>query len=112
MDIARGEAGKFMGREDELFRVKEYLLSSRTGPFVVYGPTGSGKTCFISKIATMTGSKIFAIFIQGSFSFQLAFPETWFSRDDLTLMTVVRFLCRTPSVKTVGSALHSVCQQG
>ena len=55
MDIARGESGKFMGREDELFRVKEYLLSSRTGPFVVYGPTGSGKTCFISKIATMTG---------------------------------------------------------
>ena len=38
--------------------------------------------------------------------------ETWFSRDDLTLVTVVRFLCRTPSVKTVCSALHSVCQQG
>ena len=55
MDIARGEAEKFMGREDELFRVKEYMLSARTGPFVVYGPTGSGKTCFISKIATMTG---------------------------------------------------------
>ena len=55
MDIARGEAGKFMGREDELFRGKEYLLSSRTGPFIVYGPTGSGKTCFISKVATMTG---------------------------------------------------------
>ena len=66
MDIARGEAEKFMGREDELFRVKDYLLSSRTGPFVVYGPTGSGKTCFISKIATMTGwmgkSSLFAIF--------------------------------------------------
>ena len=55
MDIARSEAEKFMGREDELFRVKEYLLSSRTGPFIVYGPTGSGKTCFISKVATMTG---------------------------------------------------------
>ena len=55
MDIARTEAEKFMGREDELFRVKEYLLSARTGPFVVYGPTGSGKTCFISKVATLTG---------------------------------------------------------
>ena len=55
MDIARTEADKFMGREDELFRVKEYLLSSRKGAFVVYGPTGSGKTCFISKVATLTG---------------------------------------------------------
>ena len=55
MDIARSEAEKFMGREDELFRVKEYLLGGRKGPFVVYGPTGSGKTCFISKVATLTG---------------------------------------------------------
>ena len=58
MDIARTEAEKFMGREDELSRVKEYLLGSRKGAFVVYGPTGSGKTCFISKVATLTGKTL------------------------------------------------------
>jgi hypothetical protein len=57
--FCRNFCRQFKGRETLLEKAKQYIQDhSRSQPFVMYGPSGSGKSCVIAKVATMVSIKL------------------------------------------------------
>ncbi|XP_059080387.1 NACHT and WD repeat domain-containing protein 2-like [Tigriopus californicus] len=83
------ESKRFHGRENELFKIKTYTKGSLRKVFIVYGPTGSGKSCLIAKVGCSIGK--------------------WLDTKNYVL--AVRFLGTTPNCSNVTSSLLSICQQ-
>ncbi len=47
-----------MGREDVLDEVRSYLMDpGQRRAYLIHGPTGSGKTCLLGKVATLAGER-------------------------------------------------------
>ncbi len=56
LDKCVKETDNFMGREDTLDKIKSYLLDeNKRTAFIIHGPTGSGKSCLLGKVATSAG---------------------------------------------------------
>ncbi len=54
--VATQETESFMGREDVLDQVRSYIVSkTQRRAYIIHGPTGSGKTCLLGKVATLAG---------------------------------------------------------
>lgn len=83
----------FLGREDELQTIKEYITGSGEDkfkyPLVLYGVGGSGKTSLLAKAASLISD--------------------WCPR--AKAMLVLRFLGTTPDSSSVIPTLTSICQQ-
>lgn len=115
MDKCIVETDNFMGRDNELARqesaedlvhgrlstlacfvvrcrIQDYIMGGQSSAFITYGKVGSGKTCFIGRLATISGQ--------------------WLARSSYKeVVRVVRFLGTTPNCSSIESALYSVCQQ-
>ncbi|CAG2228574.1 unnamed protein product [Mytilus edulis] len=83
----------FVGRDNILSKVKEYLLSETDQPLVITGVSGSGKSSIIAKIASDVNIAI--------------------KNEDLAMRTalVFRFVGQTQNAVTAQELLYSLCNQ-
>ena len=51
------KVNNFIGREDELKAIQDYVSGSNTAPLVVYGPSGIGKSALMAKAVLQTQDK-------------------------------------------------------
>ena len=79
----------FVGREDELQRILEYVKNNLTSPLVVYGASGCGKTALLARAAQKAA-------------------ELLLCRDH---QPVFRFIGVTPDSSDLRSLLTSTCQE-
>lgn len=80
----------FYGREEQLKRIKNYMLGTCEKPLVLYGEGGCGKTSLLAKSAALT------------------FTE-WFAK--VRPISIIRFLGTTPDSSALTPTLISICQQ-
>lgn len=80
----------FYGREEELCRIKSYMMGESEKPIVLYGEGGCGKTSLLAKSASL-------------------FMREWYK--DVKPVSIVRFLGTTPDSSALTPTLISICQQ-
>eukprot|EP00094_Tigriopus_californicus_P008486 TCALIF_08178-PA protein Name:"Similar to KIAA1239 Leucine-rich repeat and WD repeat-containing protein KIAA1239 (Homo sapiens)" AED:0.19 eAED:0.24 QI:10/0.13/0.1/0.83/0.62/0.73/30/118/1888 len=121
------ESKRFHGRENELFKARETSRISQLGSkfkqlhfidqnlhqslrkvFIVYGPTGSGKSCLIAKVGCSIGKKREQS--PGEIRATI-YPILGKWLDTKNYVLAVRFLGTTPNCSNVTSSLLSICQQ-
>ncbi|KAF2895446.1 hypothetical protein ILUMI_10727 [Ignelater luminosus] len=81
----------FYGREEDLERIRNYMLDDSDKPLVLYGEGGCGKTSLLAKAASMSTAK------------------EWFKNK--RPVSVIRFLGTTPDSSALTPTLISICQQ-
>lgn len=87
--------GTFVGREQELQRLRDYLHSDTNQPYVVHGPSGSGKSALLGKIVQeVTPAK-----------------EADVSNSKFGPIVLSRFLGTTPESSTLRGLLTSLCRE-
>ncbi|XP_041349350.1 NACHT and WD repeat domain-containing protein 2-like [Gigantopelta aegis] len=92
--VAKGRCNTFVGRNELLQTVREYLLGESNQALVVYGESGSGKTSFMAKASSLVNSNI-----------------TKSPRGDINLAIVLRFIGTTPRSSSIQQLLHSISHQ-
>ena len=80
----------FFGRNEELERMKNYIVGDSKKPFVMYGAGGAGKSSMLSMTAYRAVNQ-------------------WLSGSEPILF--VRFCGTTPNSTSLGPLLRSICQQ-
>jgi len=80
----------FYGRETELERIKNYMLSDCEKPMVLYGEGGCGKTSLLANSAGLGSTE-------------------WF--EGAKPINIIRFLGTTPDSSALTPTLVSICQQ-
>lgn len=91
----RAPVGTFVGREQELQRLRDYLHSDANQPYVVHGPSGSGKSALLGKIVQeVTPAK-----------------EADGSTSKSGPIVLSRFLGTTPESSTLRGLLTSLCRE-
>lgn len=91
----------FFGREDNLVRIKRYMLDKSDKPLVLYGEGGCGKTSLLAKSAGLSNPKAKRDNNQ---------DETcWF--EGKKPISVIKFLGTTPDSSALTPTLISICQQ-
>jgi len=80
----------FYGRETELERIKNHMLSDCEKPMVLYGEGGCGKTSLLAKSAGLASTE-------------------WF--EGAKPINIIRFLGTTPDSSALAPTLVSICQQ-
>lgn len=80
----------FYGRESELERIKNHMLSDCEKPMVLYGEGGCGKTSLLAKSAGLSSTE-------------------WF--EGAKPIIIIRFLGTTPDSSALAPTLVSICQQ-
>ncbi|XP_076358260.1 NACHT and WD repeat domain-containing protein 2-like [Tachypleus tridentatus] len=78
----------FVGRQELLVKIREYIISDSTHPFIIYGPAGCGKTALMAQASQLCSD--------------------WVP----TAPVIVRFIGTTSESKTLEQVLRSVCEQG
>ncbi|TPP58913.1 hypothetical protein FGIG_08899 [Fasciola gigantica] len=58
LNACRAYVHNFQGRKDVIESIRQYVLSSSTDPFIIYGRSGSGKTSVLAKAASLARSWI------------------------------------------------------
>lgn len=96
--IAHKEFGKdrckfFVGREENLDKIRNYIKTTDAKPFVVYGDSGSGKSALMAKVI------------------EYIFPNFYDKKDLYDEGVVVRFIGATPESSDLRSLLESICRQ-
>ena len=107
MDLCAEQSNNFLGRENDLYRIKVYLTGSLRRSFVVHGQVGSGKTAFLSKIAT--SAKEWMRMWSSAKKWQKS--SAALAKKKLPVIVIVRFLGTTPISSSKFSLLISICQQ-
>ncbi|CAK4195625.1 unnamed protein product [Aphanomyces euteiches] len=90
----------FVGRDEVLAKIQEYLQSSSHQPLVLYGFGGTGKSAVMAKVAMMLGANTAA----GS-----GLAAAHASRHDSVV--VLRFLGTSVDSTSIRRLLRSVCEQ-
>ncbi|KAF8794516.1 NACHT and WD repeat domain-containing protein 2 [Argiope bruennichi] len=90
LQAGKNSVSTFQGREYELDRIKNYIMSSSIQPFVLHGKGGCGKTSLLAKASSMM--------------------VEWSPKGTKPILTL-RFLGTTPDSSSVVPMLTSVCQQ-
>lgn len=88
----RGPLDLFVGREEEVRQLRDYLQSTDNGPLIVHGPSGSGKTALLSYVAQQPREE----------------------QDDSTgfhPIIIQRFIGAHPESSNLRSLLASLCQE-
>ncbi|XP_043470617.1 NACHT and WD repeat domain-containing protein 2 [Leptopilina heterotoma] len=80
----------FYGREDNLEKIKAYMLNNEEKPLVLYGEGGCGKTSLLAKSAGLSSS-------------------SWLLGKKP--ISIIRFLGTTPDSSALTPTLISICQQ-
>ena len=87
--FCREKCKVFCGRNRELGTVMNFLrLTGNTQPFIVYAPSGAGKTAFMAMVAKKS--------------------KEWLGQG---CVTIVRFMGTSPQSSTIRQVLISVCRQ-
>ena len=92
--VAKGRCNTFIGRNEMLQTVREYLLGNSNQALVVHGESGSGKTSLMAKAASLVNSNI---------------ADS--PREDVNLAVVLRFIGTTPKSSSIQQLLHSISHQ-
>ncbi|MCA8989852.1 MAG: DUF4062 domain-containing protein, partial [Planctomycetaceae bacterium] len=88
----RGPVGCFLGRDNEVSCIREYLLLTTNCPLVVYGPSGSGKTALMAYVA------------------QHPFPRGR-TADDVSPLCLARFIGVHPESSSLRGLMMSLCRE-
>ncbi|CAH1777750.1 unnamed protein product [Owenia fusiformis] len=86
--FCQAKCSQFQGRDFALHSIADYITSSNTQPYVLYGTSGSGKTSILAKAA----------------------QTVWRKLDGYACL-ILRFLGTTPESSNVGSLLTSIENQ-
>ena len=87
------KCAKFMGREDVLDQIRDYLLSMTDEPLILHGESGHGKTSIMAKAASSV--------------------QSWLLEDgrNIQTTTIVRFCGTSPMSSNIRALLPSLCHQ-
>jgi len=97
-----------LGRDDVLEKVEDYVKDHALNrALFIHGPTGSGKTCLLSKVATVAGAKIASLKSSPS-SLAASWCQGLYRRKPCIC---IRFLGSSPKCDSAATTLHSLCQQ-
>ena len=88
LSFCQSKCGTFYGRGDILEQCRDYLLSKRMHPLVIYGESGCGKTSVVSMVAEQS--------------------RQWLGEQS---NLIIRYIGTTPDTSLVRLLLRSVCQQ-
>ncbi|XP_058799223.1 NACHT and WD repeat domain-containing protein 2 isoform X2 [Phymastichus coffea] len=94
----------FFGREDNLVRIRRYMLDSGDKPLVLYGEGGCGKTSLLAKSAGLSNPRAARKDKDAA-----AEEACWF--EGKRPISVIKFLGTTPDSSALTPTLVSICQQ-
>jgi hypothetical protein len=119
----RGGAKTFVGREDKLEAIRDYIQGRSTWPLVIPGASGCGKTALLARAAQEAEGGGWKVgrdglsrlgFSEGEAQAALGFGETRATHDrqlEDGAAVIVRFIGTTPRSSDLRGLLKSLCQE-